>query len=134
MICGTLLVKKRIIVTDDDPGIQDIFRLILEREGYDVEIMSNGNEILKNHYTLPDLFILDKQLSGIDGLDICRHLKANKKTMAIPVIMVSANPSIGSLSREAGADDYIEKPFEVRYLLKKIQAYISPVELNDSTK
>jgi DNA-binding response OmpR family regulator len=117
-------VKKKILVADDDPGIQDIFRLILEREGFEVQMIPNGNQILKNQFYLPDIFILDKQLSGVDGLDICRFLKKQKRTAHLPVIMVSANPSIGILASEAGADDYVEKPFEVKYLLKKIQTHI----------
>jgi DNA-binding response OmpR family regulator len=117
-------VKKKILVADDDPGIQDIFRLILEREGFEVQMIPNGNQILKNQFHLPDIFILDKQLSGVDGLDICRFLKKQKRTAHLPVIMVSANPNIGVLASEAGADDYVEKPFEVKYLLKKIQTHI----------
>ncbi len=116
---------KKIVVSDDDSGIQDIFRLILERAGYEVEVVCNGNDMLKNQFKLPDLFILDKQLSGVDGLDICRHLKRQKKTAHIPVIMVSANPNINLLSKEAGADDYIEKPFEMGHLLEKISSHLA---------
>ena len=65
---------KRILVADDDPGIQDIFRIILESAGYIVEIISNGEDLFGDNYTVPDLFLLDKRLSGIDGIDICHHL------------------------------------------------------------
>ena len=115
---------KRIVVTDDDAGIQDVLKLILERAGYEVDVISNGNDILKNHFVLPDLFILDKQLSGIDGLDVCRHLKSQKKTAHIPILMISANPNINHLAREAGAEDFIEKPFEMKFLLNKVEKYI----------
>jgi DNA-binding response OmpR family regulator len=114
-------MKKKILVVDDDPGILDVFRIILNREGYNVQVVPGGEEIYNDQYQAPDLFILDKQLSGIDGLDVCRHLKAQEKTKTIPVIMVSANPGIGAQYAEAGADDYIEKPFELSYLLKKIR-------------
>src|SRR5262245_20366578 len=117
-------MKKRIVVTDDDPGIQDIFRLILEREGYEVELVINGQDILNTRFKLPDLFILDRQLSGLDGLDLCRHLKKQRKTRHIPVIMVSANPNIGSMAKEAGANDYIEKPFDIRSFLGVIRRYV----------
>ena len=78
---------------------------------------------LKNKFTLPDLFLIDKQLSGYDGLDICRHLKNQAHTKNIPVIMISASPNIGALSKEAGADAYIEKPFEVKDLLRLVNFY-----------
>jgi DNA-binding response OmpR family regulator len=119
-------LKKRIVITDDDPGIQDIFRIILERAGYDVEVITNGLDMLKNQFKLPDLFILDKQLSGVDGLRVCEHLKKQKSTKRIPVIMVSANPNIHQLARDAGADDFIGKPFEIDSLLNKVRDHLTP--------
>jgi len=116
---------KKIVVTDDDPGLQDIFKIILERAGYEVEVVPNGKRILQNQYSTPDLFILDKQLSGFDGLDICRFLKKQESTAHIPVIMISANPSISTMAKDAGADDYIEKPFDMTRLLKMVEDYIS---------
>jgi DNA-binding response OmpR family regulator len=116
---------KKILVADDDPGIQDIFKIILESAGYTVEIISNGEDILRNNYTVPDLFLLDKRLSGIDGIDICLHLKNQGTTAHIPVIMISANPGIGVLSQEAGADDFIEKPFDVPYFLEMIKKHLN---------
>jgi DNA-binding response OmpR family regulator len=117
-------MKKKILITEDDPGLQDIFKIILEKAGYEVEIISNGNTLLQNKFTPPNLFLLDKQLSGMDGLDICKHLKKQKNTQNIPVIMISANPSISVLSGDAGANAYIEKPFEKNYLLKMVEAHI----------
>jgi CheY-like chemotaxis protein len=117
-------MKKKILVTDDDPCLQDIFRLILEKAGYEVDVLSNGSAILQDHYETPDLFLLDKQLSGMDGLDICKHLKSQKNTKDIPVIMISATVGIGSTAKEAGADAFIEKPFEKKYLLEVVEEYI----------
>lgn len=116
--------KKKILVTDDDPGIRDIFKIIFETAGYDVQMIINGDDLLNNKFEIPDLFLLDKQLSGVDGIDICRYLKEQKATSHLPVIMISANPNIGKLSEEAGADAYIEKPFEVKYLLEMVERYI----------
>src|SRR5688500_14048010 len=103
-------MKKRILITDDDPGVQDIFRIIFEKAGYDVVIIANAREILDNKFECPHIFLLDKQLSGIDGLDVCRHLKSQDNTKNIPV-MVSATPGLDTLSKQAGADDFLEKPF-----------------------
>ena len=123
-------MAKKIVVVDDDTSIQDIFKIILERAGYEVELLNSNSIIGTIRYNVPDLFILDKQLSGLDGLDICRHLKKQSKTAFIPVIMVSANPNISTLAIEAGADDYIEKPFEMAHLLKKIRQHTERVPLH----
>ena len=117
-------VKKKILIADDDPGIQDIFSIIFEKAGFDIEIKKDGEDLLKNKFTLPDLFLIDKQLSGYSGLDVCGHLKSQDQTKNIPVIMISAAPNIGALSQEAGADSYIEKPFEVKDLLKLVNFYV----------
>jgi CheY-like chemotaxis protein len=119
-----ITMKQRILIADDDESIRDIFQLILGNAGYEIEITSNGENILNNSYVVPDLFLLDKQLAGHNGLDICMHLKNNPETKDIPVIMISASPDIGPLSIAAGADAYIEKPFEIEYLRSVIRHYI----------
>ena len=119
-----LAMKKKILVADDDPGIRDIFKIIFEREGYSIEIKEDAEEVLRNNFTIPDVFLIDKLLSGYDGLDICRHLKSNPLTSHIPVIMVSASPDIGITAIKAGADDFVEKPFDLKYLLKVIERNI----------
>ena len=115
---------KRVIIVDDDPAIQDAFRLILERAGYAVTVYHNGTALLEGDFTPPDLIILDKQLSGADGLDICRILKQREATKHIPVIMLSASPYIQWPAREAGADDFLEKPFKLKELMEMIQKYV----------
>jgi DNA-binding response OmpR family regulator len=121
----TLSMKKKILVADDDPGIRDIFKIIFEKAGYEVEIKDNPIDIYKNNFFLPDLFLIDKLLSGYDGLDVCRYLKDNPTTSHIPVIMISASPDIGILSAQAGADDFIEKPFDLNYILQVVERNIS---------
>ena len=119
---------KKILAIDDDEGIRDIIKIIGEQAGYSIELKSDGNDVLHNKYVIPDLFLVDKQLSGINGLDICRHLKSQANTRDIPVIMISASPDIEKLSKAAGADNYIEKPFEISYLLKMIYDYTNLAE------
>lgn len=120
-----LIMKKKILIADDDESIRDIFRIVLEKAGYDLEIKEDAGEILTNNFTPPDIFLIDKLLSGVDGLDVCRHLKSNPNTSRIPIVMVSASPDIGTVALKAGADDFIEKPFELSYLLKVIERNIS---------
>jgi DNA-binding response OmpR family regulator len=120
-----ITMKHKILVADDDPGIRDIFNIILAKAGYDIEIVDDANDIFKNKFRIPDLFLVDRLLSGVDGLDVCRYLKSNEQTSHVPVVMVSASPDIGVLAVKAGADDFVEKPFELSYLLKVIERNIS---------
>jgi DNA-binding response OmpR family regulator len=119
-------MEKVICIIEDDEGIQDVLRIILQRAGYVTSIFSDGQGIMENDYDVPDLFLIDKQLSGMDGLDICRHLKADHSTSSIPVIMMSAYPNIRQLSKESAADDFIEKPFLAQELLSIIKKNIAP--------
>lgn len=115
---------KKIVLTDDDPGVQDAFRIVLERAGYSVQVFTNGNPLLEGRFDTPDLFILDKQLSGVDGLDVCRHLKSQPATADVPVVMISATPQAEVWAREAGADAFLEKPFRMKELLATVQRCI----------
>jgi len=116
---------KQIIIADDDPGIRDIFELILKRAGYSVTIYSNGEALMTDEFELPDLFILDKQLSGVDGLQVCQYLKTHDVTKNIPVILISASPYVEKLANEAGADDFIEKPFKTKALIELMEKHLN---------
>lgn len=116
--------KKKILVTDDDEGVQDIFKLIFEKAGYEVDIYGEAISIFENKYKCPDLFLLDRQLRGYDGLKLCTFLKNQPSTKNIPIIIVSATSDIGKLAQEAGADDFIEKPFQIKELLQKVEKWI----------
>lgn len=111
---------KKIIVADDDGSIRDIFSIILKRAGYEVKVYPDGETLMRNEFELPDLFILDKQLSGVDGIEVCAHLKSTAATCHIPVIITSASPYVAGVAREAGADAFIEKPFTTKELLSLV--------------
>ncbi|HEV8271868.1 MAG TPA: response regulator [Chitinophagaceae bacterium] len=130
----SLTMKRKILIADDDPGIRDIFNIILVKAGYDIEIKDDANEIFKNKFKIPDLFIVDRLLSGVDGLDVCRYLKSNEQTKNIPVVMVSASPDIGILAVKAGADDFVEKPFDLKSLLNVIERNINRAKNERSLK
>lgn len=115
---------KTVIVVEDDASISDILQIILERAGYNVIHYTNGLEIIKGPLVVPDLFLIDRQLSGIDGLDLCKHLKSEEQTLSVPVIILSATPGILNLAKAAGADDFIEKPFAKAHLLKVIGQHV----------
>ncbi|HEY8895951.1 MAG TPA: response regulator [Niastella sp.] len=110
---------KRIILVEDDEAIRDSLQLVLGKN-FDLLILENGEKILSNQVDVPDLFILDKQISGTNGLDICRFVKANEKFKGVPVVMLSANPDIIALAKEAGADNAIAKPFTLKKLRETV--------------
>ncbi|MBV9962871.1 MAG: response regulator [Parafilimonas sp.] len=116
---------KQIIVADDDPAIRDIFQILLKRAGYAVTLYSNGDLLLNGKFEAPDLFILDKQLSGVDGIEVCQYLKHKDSTKNIPVIIVSASPYIAEAARVAGADDFLEKPFGTKALIELMEKHLN---------
>ncbi len=117
--------KKKILVADDDQGIVDAIKLMLETVGYDVATTVDGETVLKLKEELPDLLLLDIWMSGQDGRDICRYLKGREDTKRIPVIMISANKDTETIAKQVGADDFVSKPFEMDELLEKIERLVN---------
>lgn len=111
------------LIVDDDPAIVDAIGLILEDEGYDVSVASGGNIVQIAEREQPNLVLLDIRLSGQDGRDVCRALKASPATAMLPVIMISANQHGAVYAQQAGADDYLAKPFEIDDILALVAAW-----------
>jgi DNA-binding response OmpR family regulator len=111
---------KKIIIVDDDPAIQDAFKLIFPPDIFELTVFTNALPLLNSLFEAPDIFILDKQLSGVDGLDLCRFIKKRVDTKNIPVIILSASPNISRLAMDAGADDTLEKPFRIQRLREMV--------------
>ncbi len=116
--------KKKIMVVEDDPGIVEALRLILEDEGYDVTAIMDGHAVRDMAGEVPDLLLLDLWMSGLDGRDICRYLKSRDRTRNMPIIICSANRDTATIAREAGADDFLTKPFDIDDLLGKVALYV----------
>ncbi|MBV9021885.1 MAG: response regulator transcription factor [Ktedonobacteraceae bacterium] len=117
--------KKTILIADDDLGILDALTLLLEDAGYEVTTVSDGATIREVHTAPPDLLLLDIWLSGWNGRDICIALKSAEQTKHMPILLFSANKDTGKIAQEAGADDFIAKPFDMDELLEKIEKYLS---------
>ncbi len=111
---------KHIILVDDDLSIQDAVRTVLTRAGYRITTYVSGQPLLNNEFESPDLFILDKLLPGIDGLEVCRYLKSQQTMQHIPVLILSASPQAGPLARDACADEFLEKPFTIKALREAV--------------
>lgn len=108
------------MIIEDDPAILDVMGMLFTRAGYITMLFPNGNFILKETFEIPDIFLIDKQLSGIDGLDICRHIRNWEPTKHLPVIILSANPFLHAQIQLAGANAFLEKPFSNNHLLQVV--------------
>lgn len=116
-------MPKKILIADDDPGILDALTLMFELEGFEVASSLTGfsiDDIEKYH---PDIILLDIWMSGQDGRDMCRAFKSHETTRRIPVLLISASRDIRKSALDSGADDFLEKPFEMTKLLEVIQTH-----------
>jgi DNA-binding response OmpR family regulator len=119
---------KRILVADDNPAILDSLKIMLEDEGYEVSITEDGAVAQNMQPPFPDLLLLDVWMSGIDGRDVCKRLKGASATQKVPVIIMSATKDIVQIAADAGADDYISKPFQMSHLLETVARHINQHE------
>ncbi len=118
---------KIILVIDDDQDFQTILKVTLNQNGFDVRCLYDGEiSSTMQEQPVPDVILLDVDLPFANGVEVGKLLKSNERTKHIPVIMVSANPYVDELSREAGATDYVQKPFTVQTLIEKVQATLVP--------
>lgn len=121
------MAKESILVVDDEEDILELIRYNLSKEGYKVTQSSSGEEVMKIAQTgLIDLILLDLMLPGMDGLDVCKILKADSKTRNIPVVMLTAKGEESDIitGLEVGADDYITKPFSPKVLIARVRAIL----------
>lgn len=116
---------KRIILIEDDSAIRDVVFLALDPGKYEVSTFETGNVLLENQLAVPDLFMLDKNIAGTDGLNLCRFIKTSDVYNHTPVIILSASPNIKELATAADADDAIAKPFTLKALREIIALHIS---------
>ncbi len=113
--------KKKILIADDDLAILEVLTIFLEEVGYEVETTHDGHTVQAFEHGHPDLLLLDIWMSGVNGRDLCIHLKTQEETRYLPILLVSANRDMERIAREAGADDFIAKPFDLDKLLNKIE-------------
>lgn len=114
-----------ISITEDDPAVREGLQLLLERAGYRTVAHTNPRQVLQETDLSPDIFILDRQLCGIDGLEACRKLKSATRTALVPVIIISATPHVARLAEAVGADGFLEKPFRSAELLTLIRSCLA---------
>lgn len=118
----------RILIVDDEPEAGRILSLQLTLQGYNTEIASNGFEALRRIAAAPpDLVLLDVMLPKLDGLEVCRRIRASEQSAQLPVILVSAKslPEDVADGLAAGADDYLSKPFDIDDVVRTVRAVLA---------
>jgi two-component system phosphate regulon response regulator PhoB len=125
------MARPRILIIEDERALTDVLAYNLQREGYEVLSAHDGKEGLrKAQMQAPDLVVLDLMLPGMDGLEVCRQLRAGERTRSLPIIMLTAKAEETDqvIGFTMGADDYVTKPFSVKVLLQRIKALQRRVE------
>jgi two-component system alkaline phosphatase synthesis response regulator PhoP len=121
------MTRQLILIIEDDEDIRELLVYNLEKNGYEVEAVESGETGLASAGARkPDLILLDLMLPGMDGLSVCRQLKAGKATHEIPIIIISAKGEETDIitGLELGADDYLAKPFSPNILLSRVRAVL----------
>lgn len=118
--------NNKVLVVDDDSGIGEMLKTLLEYYKYEVTVTPKPDEtdrlIVEKQI---DIVLLDMLISGVNGTDVCARLRQNEETKDTPVLMMSALHDAGKKCREAGANDFIAKPFEMEDLIAKINEVLA---------
>ena len=127
--------RNKILVVDDDPFNLDLLEQELTEQGYLIEKASDGDEGLKKVESFsPDVVILDYMMPKMDGIEVVKRLKQDPRSRAIPVILLTAKASQDDKVKglDAGADDYVVKPFEPFELLARVRSMMRIKQMHDS--
>ncbi|WP_299443017.1 response regulator transcription factor [uncultured Phycicoccus sp.] len=114
----------KVLLAEDDPAISDPLARALRREGYEVEVCTDGESALEHALQTPDLVVLDLGLPKMDGLEVCRRLRAEGSSVPVLVLTARADEVDTVVGLDAGADDYVTKPFRLAELLARARALL----------
>jgi DNA-binding response OmpR family regulator len=127
----------RILVVEDDRDIAELVERYLQKAGFSIELLSSGRDALKAIADrTPDLLILDLMLPHVDGLEICRSVRSDPRTAAIPIIILTARAEESEriVGLEIGADDYVAKPFSPNELVARVRALLRRTQRQPETR
>ncbi|KQQ29105.1 MULTISPECIES: MtrAB system response regulator MtrA [unclassified Frondihabitans] len=120
-------MNPRILVVDDDPALAEMIGIVLRADGFEPSFCADGSGALRAFSEAqPDLVLLDLMLPGIDGIEVCRLIRAES---GVPIIMLTAKSDTSDVVRglESGADDYVVKPFNPKELVARIKTRLRPI-------
>src|SRR4051794_12228848 len=118
------MALEKILIVDDDLDILEVLKLLLRKNGYDVILLSEAKKVIDTvKEAKPDIVLLDINLSGYDGREICKYLKT-VLNVSIPIVLFSANAIYKNSFKEYFANDFLEKPFEVKKLLSLLRSFL----------
>lgn len=121
------MAQTKILIVEDEEDVLELIRYNLEKNGYITEAAMDGRVALEKVRSVsPDLILLDLMLPEVDGLEVCRFVKKDPKTVSIPVVMLTAKGTEADIvaGLEMGADDYVTKPFSPRVLMARVKAVL----------
>jgi len=113
-----------ILVVEDDPQVARLIALVLQRNGYESQVVADGQSALdRARSTLPAMIFADLTIKGMNGEALCSALKSQPDTQNIPYVVVSGDRDVAEKARQCGADDYMGKPFEFDDLIRLVTKY-----------
>ena len=118
----------KIMIIEDDPDVSTVMGDLLKVHGFEAHLFSSGEKALEViEDLLPDLVVMDLMMPGMNGFDICGQIRSKNTTRNIPLIAITGYDSVENRSKifDAGIDDYLPKPFDIKALLKKISDLVS---------
>ena len=114
-----------VLVVDDDSNIREVLHKFFTLKGYQVILAANGEQALElAESEMPKVILLDINMPGIDGMETCKRLRADEKTRLIPIILITAYGATRTEASDAGADDIIYKPFDMKDLSIRLKSVI----------
>jgi DNA-binding response OmpR family regulator len=114
----------RVLLAEDDPAISEPLARALRREGYEVDVRADGRAALEASSENPDLVVLDLGLPFVDGLEVCRRIRAEGRSVPVLILTARADEVDTVVGLDAGADDYVTKPFRLAELLARVRALL----------
>lgn len=118
------MIRKKVLVVDDDPNLIKALTVVLKKEGYDIDTAMDGEEAMeKVQKASPKVMFLDIMMPKKDGFEVCQEVKGSPKTSDTYIIMLSAKAQEEDVKKgiDVGADEYITKPYSIKQILEKVQ-------------